>query len=315
MDGSDGSWGGGNGSWGSSISGGGNGSWGSGVSGGNGGWGSSGISDLSDGWGSNLGNSGWGSSGISNLSDGWGSNSGDWGSVGNGNWLVNLVGVSVSVNVVGSDNILNWVDFVWFWVWNSTWNSNWDWDTDALFNDDFSFDWDWDSTWDWNFIFVYLELWNNVGGSWGKGDVGSAWGKDLFLDNGISWSWAIVVELLWESWGSWGWDSWSWEGISLGSSFSWFSNIADWGSWDDLGIMMSVLVSNLDSLGSYDNLSGSNNTVLDFSVGNWLTIVKLFSDMSLWGNVFSYNGVSDVSFTNLSVSDNSGMWGNIGWGS
>lgn len=289
------------------------------------GWGSSGVSNLLDGWGSDgLGSisDSWGSSGITDLfngGDGWGSGGitdlldGDgWLSDGLDDWLVNLVGVGVGVDVVGLDDVLDWSVDDWSWDGDGSWDIDWDWDLNVFVDDDFSFNWNWDSTWDWDVVFLDVQLWNDVGGGWGKGDMGSAWGKNLFLDNGISGGWSVVVQLLWENWDSGSWDSWGWEWDSLGCHLSWFDDVGAGWSWDSFSFGVSVLVTHLDSLGSDLDASGSDDAVLDFGVRDGLSEVNLFGDVGLGLDVSAYLSVTDMGFTNLSVSNDSGVWGSKG---
>lgn len=265
-----------NGNWGSfnSDSWGNGNSWGSGISSVGEGWGSfngnwgSGVSSVSQGWGS-LDSDSWGS-GVSSVSEGWGSfNSDSWGSGvavdSGGNWLVD--GVVVLVNDWGVDNLVNGADLVGLGNWVRLLDLDGVWLGNVGLVDNLSLDWD--GVWDWDIDGVTVDLefrldTSHLGGDLGVSPDGS---EDLLLSNGVSWGWSIVAGCWWDDWGNWGWDSW-------GSN--WNSGLA--GPWLSGDVCVSgllfkglagndVLVSGQNLLGSNLDGAGSNNSVVNNSLG------------------------------------------------
>merc|ERR1719284_1885752 len=273
-------------------------SWGSSSKTVSGSEGSSGVSGDSDGWGSD--GSSWGSDGSS-----WGSSYGSysWGSIsldslldsGVYNGLLN--GDSLLVDDWGFNNLLDWVNLVGLWYWDSTWYSNFVWFWDMYGVDNGSFYWYWYSYWYIIRYLVNLEFWFDTVETGSDTGVGTDWGIDSVGGYGISWGWSVVGSWWWDwCWGSWGWEWGSWDSTDG-------SRVGSWGS--DFGVCwsgmsnfsgLSVLVSNLYGLGSYLDLTVSNNsgdgTVLS---DGWSSMYLFMDSYWSWGNSGSDDGTSGES--------------------
>merc|ERR1719340_596373 len=143
-----------------------------------------------------------------------------------------------------------------------------------------SFDWYWYSYWYIIRYLVNLEFWFDTVETWGDTGVGADWGIDSVGGYGIKWSWAVV--------GSWRWDST--DGSRVGG---WGSNLGVCGSGMSNFSGLGVLVSNLYGLGSYLNLTVSNDSRDGTVLSNGWSSMYLFMDSNWsWGYVGSYDGTS-----------------------
>merc|ERR1719322_405065 len=271
----------------------------------NSGWGSDGSSGK--GWGSD-GSSGDGS-GVSNNSGSWGSSDSDggsWGSSYGNSWgsisldmlldsgVYNglLNGDSLLVDDWGFNNLLDWVDLVGLSDWDSTWYWNfvWFWDMDGV--DNSSFDWDWDGYWYVIRYLVNLEFWFNTMESWGDSGVGTDWGIDSIGGYGISWGWSVVGSWWWDwCWGSWDWESWGWDSTDGSRVGGWGSNFGVSSTGMSSFSGLSVLVTNLDGLGSYLDLTVSNDSRDGSVLSDGWSSMYLFMDSDWsWGDSGSNDG-------------------------
>lgn len=253
----------------------------------------------SDGWGS-LGSDGdWGStvSGITLGSDGnWGSFSdgvsllgvSDWGSdglnlVGNGgNWLVD--GVAGLLNDWGLNNLVDWVDLVGLGNWVGLFNLNGVGLGNVGLVDDLLLDWDWVGDWDLNGVTVDLEFGLDASHDWGDLGVGADWSGDLFLGNGISWSWAVVIYAGWDDWASWFWDDWWSNCDGVGVRLWLSSDVRVSGLLFNALSSDDVLVSGNNLLASDLNGAGSNDSLVNDSLGNSWAGMDCFVNGSQWGS-------------------------------
>ena len=236
-------------------------------------------------------------------------NSSNWGSMSNTNWDMrnsvdrgsmsghdSLGGVGLVSGVVdmGSlNNFLDGVNLVGSWDWDSTGNSDLIRLGDMGDLDDLTGNGTWDGNWDINVVFLDIDLRDDVGDLGSDSGVGSDWGKDSLLDNGVSGSRSS-------------WDRCRGDG-----------SIRCWGSWDGwrgksngmdkvLGSSGHIRRSGLgDSLLPSNAISVSSNNLLDSSLDGPL------SNNSVFNTVLNYWGSSSV--RSMGLSNNS--WGRCNWSS
>jgi len=236
-------------------------------------------------------------------------NSSNGGSMSNTNWDMrdsvdggsmcghnSLAGVGLVCGVVdmGSLNdFLDGVNLVGSWDWDSTGNSNLIRLGDVLVDNDLTGNGTWDSNGDINVVFLDIDLWDNVGDLGSDSGVGSDWGSNLGLDNGVSGSRSS-------------WDRCRGDG-----------SIRCWGSWDGwrgksngldkvLGSSGNIRSSRLgDGFLSSNGVSVSSNNLLNSSLDGPL------SNNSVFNTVLNYWGSSSISMGCLS----NNSWGRGHWGS
>lgn len=191
--------------------------------------------------------------------------------------------------------MLDWVYLVGLWDWDGTWNGNFVWFWDMLGVDNGSFDWDWDSYWYIIWYLVNLEFWFDTVETGSDSGMGTDWGIDSIGGYGISWGWSPVGCWWGDScWWSWDWEGWCWESTDGGSVGGWGSYLGVGCSWGSNFSGLSVLVSNLYGLGSYLNLTVSNNS------GDGTVVCDSWSSMYM----FLYMGWSGDDMLS-----NDGSWG------
>jgi len=244
--------------------------------------GSSGVSSSNS-----MSSKGVSSNSMSSIAD-----SGNWGSMSNTNWDMrnsvdrgsmsghnSLGGVGLVSGVVdmGSlNNFLDGVNLVRSWDWDSTGNGDLIRCSDMGDLDDLTGNGTWDGNWDINVVFLDIDLWDDVGDLGSDSGVGSDWGKDSLLDNGVSGSRSS-------------WDRCRGDG-----------SIRCWGSRDDwrgnsngvdkvLGSSGNIRMSGLgDSFMSSNGVSVSSNNLLDSSLDGSL------SNNSVFNTVLNYWGSSSI---------------------
>lgn len=199
---------------------------------------------------------------------------GDWGSGDHG--LVD--GEGGMVNHWGLDDLVNWVDLVGLCDWNWVFNFDSVWLGNVLLDDDFPLNWNWVGNWNLDGNAVHLKFGLDALDLWGDDGVGADWGEDLFLGNGISWSWSIVAGCWRDDWASWGWDDWGWE-LNSGRVRLWLSGNVGEGWLLFKGLSGNdVLVSGKNLLASNLDSARSNDSVVDDGLSN------------CWSGVDGFNG-------------------------
>merc|ERR1719341_1893515 len=193
----------------------------------------------------------------------------DWGSMSSHNSLGGVGLVGGVVNMGSLNDFLDGVNLIGSWDWDSTGNG----DLIRLGNmgdlDDLTGNGTWDSNGDINVVFLDIDLWDNVGDLGGDSGVGSDWGGNLSLDNGVgggrsSWNRCRGDGSI-RCWGSW--DGWSGKSNSLNKVLGSSGNIRSSRLGDGFLSSNGVGVSSNNLLDSSLDGPLSNNTSTNQAMG------------------------------------------------